>query len=336
MKIILLFLAATLVNICLPARAQSLIEIEQFAQSICGDIPSGSYTKTVIEGKVKANVNGLARLVVGSGSGNLTDSKKEEIYNGIPFKNLPDHIPTESMCKSELAKILLQRKTSSEKEKEEVATARAKAQAAAERGREARNNAIRASQMAGAAYQKALDAQRQAATHGNADGYSNYFPPSGDWYQGEFRNGMPNGYGVRHSVSDASYAGEFRNNQFEGYGIASWENGQRAEGLWRNHQLYQGMITLAGDPNPFEGEWDGSNDNHGYGVHAYATKTCEGEIRNFQPNGYGICTRDGYRYEGVYRDGRPDGWGYRVLYGQSEMGYFDGGRLVIQAATESQ
>ncbi len=56
------------------ASAQDYKGIEDFAQSICGDIPEGSYTKTTIEGKV-------------------------------------GDIPTVAMCKSELAKIILQRAT---------------------------------------------------------------------------------------------------------------------------------------------------------------------------------------------------------------------------------
>jgi hypothetical protein len=58
MKMVGLFLAAGLVVMNFPTKAETLQEISQFAQSICGDIPSGSYTKTVIEGKVKANVDG--------------------------------------------------------------------------------------------------------------------------------------------------------------------------------------------------------------------------------------------------------------------------------------
>jgi hypothetical protein len=336
MKIIPLFLAVTLLTICLPVRAQSLIEIEQFAQSICGDIPSGSYTKTVIEGKIKANVDGLAKLVVGSGSGNLTDSKKEEIYSGIPFKNLPDQIPTESMCKSELAKILLQRKTSAAVPREEVTEARAKARAAAERGREARGNSVIAVQVAASAQQRALEAQRQAASNGSTNGYSNYYPPNGDWYQGEFRQGRRNGYGVQNFASGEYYEGEFHDDQRDGYGVRTLGNGQQEQGLWRNNRLIQGKIILAGeDHNPFEGEWDGSNDNHGYGVHTFSNKiTYEGEFRNFSADGYGVLTNPfGYRYEGMSHNGRRNGWGY---ISDAEMGYFDDGRLAIRAAMIGQ
>jgi hypothetical protein len=90
------------------ARADEYSEMAQFAQSICGDIPEGSLTRTTIQGKVQANAGVFAKIV--SGSGDLCGSKVDEIYKGIPFEKLPDHIPTVSMCKSELVKILLQRK----------------------------------------------------------------------------------------------------------------------------------------------------------------------------------------------------------------------------------
>jgi hypothetical protein len=39
----------------------------------------------------------------------LNESKTQEIYNGIPFDKLPDKIPTVSMCKLELVRLLLRK-----------------------------------------------------------------------------------------------------------------------------------------------------------------------------------------------------------------------------------
>jgi len=86
-------------------RADNYSDMAQFAQSICGDIPEGSLTRTSIQGKVEANVGLLAKLI--SGDANVSGTKAEEIYNGIPFDKLPDKIPTVSMCKIELVKVLL-------------------------------------------------------------------------------------------------------------------------------------------------------------------------------------------------------------------------------------
>lgn len=101
----LFLVAAALVSSVLPANSQSLVEIQLFAQSICGDIPEGRLTRTEIEGKIQANVGAFARLL--GASGELSASQKDEVYKGIPLDKLPSNIPTVSMCKSELAKVLV-------------------------------------------------------------------------------------------------------------------------------------------------------------------------------------------------------------------------------------
>src|SRR5215470_6593571 len=92
------------------ALAQNLAEISQFAQSICGDIPEGNLTRTSIQGKVGANAGLVAKII--SGNAEISGSRVQEIYKGIPFDKLPDQIPTVSMCKSQLANVLLSAKAS--------------------------------------------------------------------------------------------------------------------------------------------------------------------------------------------------------------------------------
>ena len=87
-----------------PALADKYADVAQFAQSICGDIPEGSLTRTSIQGKVEANASVIAKII--SGDADVSGSKTQEIYRGIPFDRLPDKIPTVSMCKLELVKIL--------------------------------------------------------------------------------------------------------------------------------------------------------------------------------------------------------------------------------------
>jgi hypothetical protein len=91
-----------------PARADSLADIAQFAQSICSDIPEGSLTRTSIQGQIGANAGLLAKVI--TGDANVSGSRAEEIYKGIPFDKLPDKIPTVSMCKLEVVKLLVAEK----------------------------------------------------------------------------------------------------------------------------------------------------------------------------------------------------------------------------------
>jgi len=97
--------AVALILSSFSAKADTYAEMAQFAQSLCGDIPSGSLTRTNIQGKVQANAAHLAKII--SGSGEVSGEKQQEIYQGVPFEKLPDKIPTVSMCKIELIKTLV-------------------------------------------------------------------------------------------------------------------------------------------------------------------------------------------------------------------------------------
>ena len=92
-----------------PAKADEYQAMEQFAQSICGDIPSGNLSKTTIRGAVQANAGAFAKIV--SGNANVDASTVTQIYDGIPLDKLPDNIPTVAMCKLELIKVLIARET---------------------------------------------------------------------------------------------------------------------------------------------------------------------------------------------------------------------------------
>lgn len=104
MKAHLLAVAVVLLG-AVNARAETFPEIAQFAQQICGDIPSGNLTRTNIKGKVQANVGVLGKIV--GGTADVDASRGQVIYDGIPWHKLPDSIPTVSMCKLELVKIIL-------------------------------------------------------------------------------------------------------------------------------------------------------------------------------------------------------------------------------------
>ncbi len=90
-------------------KADAYSDMALFAQAICGDIPEGSLSRTTVQGKVRANAGTLAKLI--GAAGDTTGAQTEEIYRGIPFEKLPDKIPTISMCKTELVKILLLKST---------------------------------------------------------------------------------------------------------------------------------------------------------------------------------------------------------------------------------
>jgi hypothetical protein len=67
------------------------------AQSICSDVPEAGLTRDSIRGRVEANAGIIAKLI--TGDENISASRSQEIYNGIPFDKLPDKIPTASGSK---------------------------------------------------------------------------------------------------------------------------------------------------------------------------------------------------------------------------------------------
>jgi hypothetical protein len=104
----ILFAIMTLLSEVAAAETKSadlLSGIAVFADSICGDIPQGQLTRTVIQSKVAERSQELASTY--SGGPTVDETKTQEIYKGIPFEKLPDHIPTVGMCKLELVRLLL-------------------------------------------------------------------------------------------------------------------------------------------------------------------------------------------------------------------------------------
>ena len=77
----------------------------QAVREMRGFLSEGSLTRTSIQEKIQANADVLAKLA--SGEAVVARPQVEVIYKGIPFDKLPDKIPTVSMCKLELLKLLL-------------------------------------------------------------------------------------------------------------------------------------------------------------------------------------------------------------------------------------
>jgi hypothetical protein len=144
---------------------QQIQIIRDTAASICNTVKEarGQKSDVQIQGDVKAQLNGLVGKVVdvgGSGKGSIT----REEFEGLSREATATALGDDRSCRERLFNKMFD-KLSFEPAKpredqevtEEVARARAKAQAAAARGREARDNAVRAVQMA--AYARQREAQ---------------------------------------------------------------------------------------------------------------------------------------------------------------------------------
>ena len=104
---------------------------------------------------------------------------------------------------------------------------------------------------------------------------------SGDFYEGEFKNGEINGFGFYIWKNKHSYEGNFINGKMHGYGIYKWPDGNIYEGQYKNN-IKEG-----------EGEFiwkDG--------------RKFKGNFKNGRPHGQGILTIDNLTLDAEFVDGK--------------------------------
>lgn len=175
--------------------------------------------------------------------------------------------------------------------------------------------------------------------------------PSGDRYEGEFRNGLFNGWGVytyqngdryegefaddqKHgrgtftSANGDKYVGEFSKDRKHGQGTLFFKNGDRFVGGFENG-FFQGAGTVVyQNGNRYVGEFN-RGQKHGTGTFAYANgDRYEGSFQNDERNGQGTYAfKDGAVYVGAFKNGRRNGNGrYRYATGEEYIGEFRDGK----------
>lgn len=141
-----------------------------------------------------------------------------------------------------------------------------------------------------------------------------YWPPTGDRYQGEFGNNVPNGFGVRvwgkGRWEGDRYEGQFSGNFRTGKGKYFWPKGDMYEGdFFENTEHGQGMYRWA-NGNRYEGDFF-RNKQHGKGIHYWANgNKYEGDYVDDKRHGFGVVTwANGNRYEGDFCQNKQHGRG---------------------------
>ncbi|MEX0267850.1 MORN repeat-containing protein [Leptolyngbyaceae cyanobacterium UHCC 1019] len=169
------------------------------------------------------------------------------------------------------------------------------------------------------------------------DGNGTLVYDNDDRYQGQMKNGRPNGKGVFLAVAEnRRYEGTFRNGEFHGRGTYSFANGDRYVGQFAggqphgigkfsffkdgkvsysyNGQFYLGVINGKGVVTNADGTvCNGvffNNTLSGKGTCTFPRESTfqsyTGELYNGRPNGRGtVIYANGKRYTGEFREGKP-------------------------------
>lgn len=160
------------------------------------------------------------------------------------------------------------------------------------------------------------------------DGWGVYYYRNGDRYEGEFRQDMKNGRGTLVCKSGERYVGEYRDDARQGSGSLVLANGDRYVGQFRSDMMSGRGTLVYRNGNKYSGDFSNGL-KHGNGVYTFANgDVYKGEFRQDLREGRGTYQFiDGSSYIGEFKAGKRHGKGRYVFAGGGEyVGEFKGGR----------
>jgi len=181
------------------------------------------------------------------------------------------------------------------------------------------------------ANQDRFDRYEGDVRNGQPNGRGLYLFSNNDRYDGQFRNGLFHGKGTLRYGRN-SYSGEFINGLFGGKGTLNYGTGDRYSGSFRGG-FPHGQGTLKFGNRTYTGEfYQGQINGRGTVINANGSR-CTGQFFNGLLEGRGTCTfprgSSLRTYTGELRNGIPDGQGRATLAnGTSQVGLFRNGEYV--------
>jgi hypothetical protein len=146
--------------------------------------------------------------------------------------------------------------------------------------------------------------------NGSPNGQGNFTLNNGEKYVGEFKDGKSHGQGTYTFKKGNKYVGGWKDGKRSGQGTVTWSDSKTYIGEWENGK-YNGKGTLI-LPNgeKYVGEWkDGEKDGQGTFIFQDGSKYV-GEWKDGEKNGQGtFIFQDGEKYVGEWKDGEKNGQG---------------------------
>ncbi|MGH8435367.1 MAG: C13 family peptidase [Pseudomonas sp.] len=146
---------------------------------------------------------------------------------------------------------------------------------------------------------------------------------NGSWFQGQFKDGQPEGLGKWQGPSGESYVGEFHQGLFDGQGKLTYSNGSSYEGGFKQARM-EGEGTLKQDGLSYRGEFK-QDRYHGFGKLERADgSSFQGRFVQGQPDGEGVRSDgSGNQFSGNFKQGLLNGTGsYKSSAGDFYSGDF--------------
>lgn len=154
-----------------------------------------------------------------------------------------------------------------------------------------------------------------------------------DRYEGQVKNGIPNGKGMFLFADNSRYEGDMRNGKPNGSGTFTFTTGDRYTGSVKAGEPHgRGVFTFA-NGDIYEGEFY-LGQAKGQGVFISKGMRCQGVFFSSQLSGQGACTYPPgssiKSYTGEFRGGKAEGRGTMVTSdGKRFSGEFRGGRPFV-------
>ncbi|CDW81139.1 UNKNOWN [Stylonychia lemnae] len=135
---------------------------------------------------------------------------------------------------------------------------------------------------------------------------------NGDQYEGQFKSGQRNGYGVYIWGPDnrCAYKGDWVEDIREGYGEIQWDDGSRFQGQWIKGRFQSGIYVWP-DGSEYSGEFNIiTSDLEGQGILTLENEVVSGFWKNSKLNGYGMRkSANGEVYKGTWVNGKLENEG---------------------------